>query len=125
MNISLLINSVGIFIFIKKILYSAELSIKKRFCYLGVEAEHFQQLLAVFNVLTKCIYITGQSHAKLCLRECGKCTYLDSNCALAKSHPGICLPLTHSIVILFADSEGPDLTARMPSLSAYAWEYLM
>ena len=36
-----------------------------------------------------------------------------SSCACAKYHPGICSPL---VMILFADSKGPDQTARMRRL---------
>ena len=42
-----------------------------------------------------------------------------SSCTCAKSHPGICSPLKHSLVytmILFADSKGPDQTAHSRSL---------
>ena len=42
----------------------------------------------------------------------------DSFHACAKSDLGICSPLIHSKcqIILFADTEGPDQTARMRSL---------
>ena len=54
------------------------------------------------------------SQAKRCLRTCAKCNDPDSFCACAKSHPDICSPLIHYLVpvILLADSEGPDQTAR-------------
>ena len=46
-----------------------------------------------------------------------------SSRACANHHPGICSPFIHSVlypITLTADSEGPDQTARMPSLSAFA-----
>ena len=43
-----------------------------------------------------------------------------SSCAGAKSHPGLCSLVLHSVVmILLADREGPDQTARMRERHAF------
>ena len=58
-----------------------------------------------------------KKHSNMCrnVRVTSSCTYY---CTCAKSHPGICSPLKHSVVSndLFANSEGPDQTERMRSL---------
>ena len=59
----------------------------------------------------------GPRQAKKCLRACAKSTGSDSPHACAKSHSDICSPLIHSnLMILYADNEGPNQTARMRSL---------
>ena len=55
--------------------------------------------------------------AKMCLRACAKCTDSDSSYACANSHTGTCSPyyswyVLQRLIILFADSEVLDQTAR-------------
>ena len=44
------------------------------------------------------MFIYGPCQAKMCHRACAKCPDSDSSHACAKSDPGICSPLIHSIV---------------------------
>ena len=74
------------------------------------------------KVVTERQYRPGQ--AKRGLRACAKCTDSDSSHACTKSHLGICSPLIHSLdlMILLADSKGPDQTAWMCRLT---WTFVV
>ena len=54
----------------------------------------------IFFYKTKCCFVLlfGPCQAERCLRTCAKCTNSESSCTYAKSHPGTCFPLIHSIV---------------------------
>ena len=57
------------------------------------------------------------------LRECIEMRIFRSSCACVKYHPDLCPPFIHSVsqMILLADTEVPDQTARMRALiSAFA-----
>ena len=65
-----------------------------------------------------CIHYNGPRQAKICLRTCAECTDSDSPRACAKTHPGICFPLIHSVVSndSVSGQQDPDQTAQMSRL---------
>ena len=64
------------------------------------------------------ITVFGLRQAKTCLRSRAKCTSLDSFHTCAKSHPGICSPLIHSVVYNISCLRTPKtlITARLSRL---------
>ena len=54
-----------------------------------------------------------------CLPTCPRCADTDHS-ACAEYHPGINFPFIHAVMIMLADREGPDQTARMCRL---AWAF--
>ena len=86
------------------------------FCFLRYKANKFYHRIRDMEMLIWIKY--GPLQAKRCIRTCVKCTDSSSFRACAKSHPGICSPLIHSIVSndSVIEQRGPGQTTQMRRL---------